>query len=266
MPRPSSSSSCMAMIARSLEAPAREALAAADQVLEAPAAWPLERCLDHGIAAARGEIVAKLDDDDLYGPAYLGEAVAALEAGLGDVVGKTELYVHLAGEGQLLLWRPGASQAEQDYVLGGTLAFRRSLGIGFAPPPGEPGRMFGFLRRVCRSRPADLRHLTPPLHPSSLPAAGAPYLAAARPPVPRRKRGRRAGCRERRERCCSGSSASPATAEAGDPPPPHRRRGGAAGGRPARRRPWPRPRARHGCRRRGRAGPWSRSPSPRAPG
>jgi hypothetical protein len=135
--------------ARSLEAPARAALAAADQVLEAPASWPLERCLDRGIAAAGGEIVAKLDDDDLYGPAYLGEAVAALEAGLGDVVGKTELYVHLAGQGQLLLWRPGASQAEQDYVLGGTLAFRRSLGIGFTPPPGEPGRMFGFLSRCA---------------------------------------------------------------------------------------------------------------------
>ena len=33
-------------------------------------------------------------------------------------------------------------------------------------------------------------------------------------------------------------------------------RGSAAGGRPGRRRPWPRPRARRGWRRRGRGGPW----------
>ncbi len=135
--------------AASLVAPAHEAVAGADRVIEAPAAWPLEACLDEGIRAAQGDILAKLDDDDLYGPAYLSEALAALEAGRGDVIGKTELYVQLVRERELRLWRPGACHGEQDFVLGGTLVFGRSLGIGFSPPPGEPGRMFGFLRRCA---------------------------------------------------------------------------------------------------------------------
>ena len=129
---------------------ARAALSAADRVIEAPADATLDECLDEAVAAARGEILAKIDDDDLYGPAYLEEAVAALAAGLGGVVGKTELYVHLLAERELLLWRPGASHAEQDYVMGGTLVFPRALGVGFRAAPGEAAGISGFLDR-CRA-------------------------------------------------------------------------------------------------------------------
>lgn len=136
--------------AATLPESARAALAAADRVLEVPADATLDACLDEAVAAARGEILAKIDDDDLYGPAYLGEAVAALAAGLGDIVGKTELYVHLVAERELLLWRPGASHAEQEFVMGGTLVFPRALGVSFRAAPGEAGGMSGFLER-CRA-------------------------------------------------------------------------------------------------------------------
>jgi hypothetical protein len=85
----------------------QEALARADHVLEVPASIPLGTCMNIATAASRGEVLAKIDDDDLYGPAYFEEAVASLRAGKGPVIGKTEFYVYLERERELLLWRPG---------------------------------------------------------------------------------------------------------------------------------------------------------------
>jgi hypothetical protein len=133
-----------------LPAGAARALAAADVVVDAPAAWSLGRCLNEAARAARGDVLAKVDDDDLYGPDYLGEAVGALLAGRGDVVGKTEMYVHLAGTGELILWRPGASEREQDYVMGGTLAFWRELADRPAFEDVSQGEVAGFQER-CRA-------------------------------------------------------------------------------------------------------------------
>jgi hypothetical protein len=107
----------------------------AAQVLEAPAAWTLGECLNVGIDAARGELVAKIDDDDLYGPAYLGEAVAAFRAGRGEVIGKMEVYVQLVLTGELLIIWPGACHHEQDYLAGPTLLCSTALAreVGFRP-------------------------------------------------------------------------------------------------------------------------------------
>jgi glycosyltransferase involved in cell wall biosynthesis len=117
--------------------PASEALALADRVLEVPGSVPFGTCLNRGIAASRGEMLAKIDDDDLYGPCYLAEAAAALAAGEGDVVGKMEAYVFLSDERQLLLWRAGASLQRQSGLAGPTLFFPRRLGEapGFRPLP-----------------------------------------------------------------------------------------------------------------------------------
>jgi hypothetical protein len=117
-------------------------------VLEFDAAQLLPEVLTAGAAVVRGSIIAKVDDDDIYGPGYLEEAVQAIVAGKGDVVGKSEMYVHLAPTGELLLWRPGSSGQEQDYVMGGTVTFRREL----AHSPGfgcEMPEMPTFLERCA---------------------------------------------------------------------------------------------------------------------
>jgi glycosyltransferase involved in cell wall biosynthesis len=107
---------------------ARTALAiSAARVLAAPAAWTLGECMNAGIEAARGELVAKVDDDDLYGPAYLNEAVAAFRAGMGEVIGKMEVYVQLVLTGELLIIWPGACHHEQDYLAGPTLLLSTAL-------------------------------------------------------------------------------------------------------------------------------------------
>ena len=111
-----------------LPAAGRDALAHADHVLEVPASVPLGTAMNIATAASRGEVLAKIDDDDLYGPGYFEEAVASLRAGKGPVIGKTEFYVYLASERELLLWRPGASRLDQPELAGGTLLYPRHLG------------------------------------------------------------------------------------------------------------------------------------------
>src|SRR4051794_14875285 len=144
--------------AANLPESAQAALAAADRVLEVPADATLDACLDEAVAAARGEILAKIDDDDLYGPAYLGEAGGGGRGGArrdpGQDRRRRPLRPGLSGGGgggarggprrhsrqdrtlrppraerELLLWRPGASHAEQEFVMGGTLVFPRALGV-----------------------------------------------------------------------------------------------------------------------------------------
>jgi hypothetical protein len=61
--------------AAELPAEGREALASADQVLELPGSQPLGTCMNMATAASQGDVIAKIDDDDLYGPRYLDEAV-----------------------------------------------------------------------------------------------------------------------------------------------------------------------------------------------
>jgi hypothetical protein len=107
----------------------------AARVIVAPTRWTLGECMNAGIEAARGELVAKVDDDDLYGPAYLGEAVAAFQAGRGEVIGKMEVYVQLVLTGELLIMWPGACHHEQDYLAGPTLLLSTALAreVGFRP-------------------------------------------------------------------------------------------------------------------------------------
>ncbi len=138
-----------------LPEPAQRALAdAGAKVLEFEAALILSDCLSTGTAVADGAIIAKVDDDDLYGPGYVQEAVDAVLAGKGDVVGKSEMYVHLAADRELLLWRPGASEREQDHVMGGTVAFRREL----ARSPGfSPGALLDMPCFLVRCRAAGCR-------------------------------------------------------------------------------------------------------------
>ena len=106
------------------------------RVVQASPTATLGECLNVGIAASRGELLAKVDDDDVYGPEYLAEAVEALLTGRGDVIGKAEQYVYLAAERELLVRYPGASGLDgQNDLAGGTLLFPRALGLDPGFPP-----------------------------------------------------------------------------------------------------------------------------------
>lgn len=62
------------------------------QILRAPSARNLGTCINLGVAHATGDYVAKMDDDDFYGPSYISDLVlAALESG-ADITGKKATF------------------------------------------------------------------------------------------------------------------------------------------------------------------------------
>ncbi|WNR43429.1 glycosyltransferase family 2 protein [Paenibacillus roseipurpureus] len=92
-------------------------------VFKLPEKAYLGECLNYGIRRARFKYIAKFDDDDYYGPAYLGEAVHKAESTKADLVGKNQFYMYMVHTKQLLLVKKG----KKNSVAGATLVFRRSL-------------------------------------------------------------------------------------------------------------------------------------------
>jgi glycosyltransferase involved in cell wall biosynthesis len=119
-------------------------------VLELDPELPLGTCLNEGIATARGDVLAKMDDDDLYGPLYLSEAVTAMQTCGVPFVGKAEHLVYRVPRRELMLWRPGSSWMEWNYVMGPTLVFDAALGRspGFRP---VPARVDTYFEDDCRA-------------------------------------------------------------------------------------------------------------------
>ncbi len=66
----------------------------------------LGECLNFGVEKANGEVVAKFDDDDYYGPSYLKEASDVLKNTNAGVVGKSSFYVYFKNWNKLYLYNP----------------------------------------------------------------------------------------------------------------------------------------------------------------
>lgn len=96
-------------------------------VVPADARLTLGAILNLGVAAASGELVAKMDDDNLYGEHYLTDLVRALDYSGADVVGKWAHLVHLEASGATLLRFEHAEHRHVDQVQGGTILTRRLL-------------------------------------------------------------------------------------------------------------------------------------------
>lgn len=82
-------------------------------------------CLNYGIRQASHDIIAKMDDDDYYGPDYLFQAINALE--YADVVGKYCTYVYFEDSKILAIRNP---KRESRYVYrleGPTLVFKKYI-------------------------------------------------------------------------------------------------------------------------------------------
>jgi spore maturation protein CgeB len=96
-------------------------------VVPAESTLTLGACMNLGIAAAGGRYVAKMDDDNWYGPHYLSDLARAFSWTDAQVVGKWAHYVHLLGSNATLLRFSGAEHRYVDLVQGGTIMAPRSL-------------------------------------------------------------------------------------------------------------------------------------------
>ena len=103
-------------------------------LLHEDATTPLGSCLNRLVEVADGDVVAKIDDDDLYGPHYLSDQLHALAYSGADVVGKQAHYMHLQGRDATLLRFADKEHRFTDFVMGPTIVARRQIArqVGFA--------------------------------------------------------------------------------------------------------------------------------------
>lgn len=119
--------------------------------LSASAETSLGECLNLLVAAADGQILAKMDDDDFYGQHYLEDQLHALDFSRADVVGKQAYYMHLAGSKATVLRAGEREHRFTDFLAGPTLTARREV---FEAHPFEAvntGEDTAFLERVVAS-------------------------------------------------------------------------------------------------------------------
>lgn len=118
------------------------------QVLTAARDLPLGACLNLCVAAATGEVLSKMDDDDYYGPNYLADLLHALEYSQADVVGKLAHYMHFASNKATVLRMKHLEHTFGRTVMGPTITGRRDV---FKAHPFEPlnrGEDTAFLKAV----------------------------------------------------------------------------------------------------------------------
>lgn len=96
-------------------------------VVGVPASESLGACLNRGIEATDGLMVAKMDDDDLYGPHYLADQLSALRYSGADLVGKQAHYLYLRNRDIVMCRFPEREHRFTDLVMGPTLLARRDL-------------------------------------------------------------------------------------------------------------------------------------------
>ncbi|MFJ3404448.1 glycosyltransferase [Promicromonospora sp. NPDC090134] len=118
-----------------IRARAKEAGVGSLELLSATADVPLGTCLNLLLDAADGDVVAKIDDDDLYGPQYLSDQLYALAYSGADVVGKQAHYMYLEGADATILRFADREHRYTDRVMGPTIVAARETAstVGFRP-------------------------------------------------------------------------------------------------------------------------------------
>lgn len=109
-----------------LRALARELGLAELVVLTADRSTSLGTNLNRLVAASDGDVIAKLDDDDLYGRHYLADSCFALDYSGAELVGKEARHLHLASFDATVLQNPHREHRWADLVGGPTMVGARS--------------------------------------------------------------------------------------------------------------------------------------------
>lgn len=133
-----------------LQAQASEAGLEHVRFLHASKDVPLGECLNRLVAVAEGEVLTKVDDDDLYGPEYLADLLRARRFSGADVVGKQAHYMHLENQDATLLRFREREHRFTDFVMGPTLTAAADVFRDHPFNPVDNGEDTAFLRSVAR--------------------------------------------------------------------------------------------------------------------
>lgn len=118
------------------------------QWLNADSSIQLGGCYNLLAERAEGQVVAKIDDDDLYGSHYLFDQLMAMEYSGADVVGKGAHFLYAAEIDATVLRFPEAEHKYRDFVSGPTIMARRDLVAQFPFENIRRGEDTAFLRGV----------------------------------------------------------------------------------------------------------------------
>jgi hypothetical protein len=97
------------------------------EILFAPPEWTLGRVLNRACGLATGDYIAKMDDDDLYGPRYLSDQLVAFDYTEADIVGKWSRLIFLESVPCTGVIFPGHEHRYTELVGGGTIIAKRSV-------------------------------------------------------------------------------------------------------------------------------------------
>ncbi|WP_353951816.1 glycosyltransferase [Knoellia sp. S7-12] len=120
-------------------------------LLSQPATTTLGACLNRLVGAASGEVVAKMDDDDLYGADYLRDQLHALDYSGASVVGKQAHHMWLESLNVTILRFPEREHRFTDLVMGPTIVAWRDVALAHPFADVGRGEDTGFLRDVVES-------------------------------------------------------------------------------------------------------------------
>ncbi|MEH7121968.1 glycosyltransferase family A protein [Bacillus sp. JJ1773] len=95
------------------------------RVYQLPEETTLGSCLNFGRNQAKLKYVAKWDDDDYYGSAYLYEALKSFEHTKADIVGKRTGFMYFPKAKELRLRFPGHESKRVRIVFGGTIIAKK---------------------------------------------------------------------------------------------------------------------------------------------
>lgn len=107
----------------------------------------LGKCLNFGVDKAKYKYIAKLDDDDYYGPKYLDESFETMHNMDAAVVGKRTCFMYLIKKKEVRLRFPGKENCEVNILQGATIFTTKKLLQKLPFPNKNLGECLDFLQR-----------------------------------------------------------------------------------------------------------------------
>ncbi|MBF8780859.1 glycosyltransferase [Pseudomonas fulva] len=106
---------------------------------------------NHAASFAKGDYIAKMDDDDFYFKNYLSDMLIPFTFGDYGMVGKKEIYMYLSESKQLVKRFSGMKHQEVDFVAGPTFVIKREVFDAIKFQPTNTGEDSSFIKAVLNS-------------------------------------------------------------------------------------------------------------------
>ncbi len=113
-----------------------------------PKTATLGECLRDAVARSDGEVLSKMDDDDLYGPHYLSDLLDGLMYSGADVIGKQAHHMHFLSSGINIVRFENREHRWTDFIMGPTITGHRQVFMEVPFADLTVGEDTDWLRRV----------------------------------------------------------------------------------------------------------------------